>query len=195
MNLYKGKKVNIAIYCGSTFGNSDIYKNEAIKVAKTFAKYNFNMVYGGSLAGTMGIISNEALKNSVKVYGVITYDLEHKEIANKNITKLYKVPSMRSRKKKMEELSDAFIAMPGGFGTLEEIFEVLTNAQIGYHKKPIAFYNVDGYYNQLFEFLDSCVQNGFIQKPHLDMIILSDDIEEIFLKIKEYQAPKGKWEL
>lgn len=186
--------MNIAIYCGSTLGNSKLYTQKTKLLAQTIKKHNFNIVYGGSKAGIMGVLSKEAIKNNINITGVITYDLKNKEIANENITKLYEVKSIRERKEMMENLSDAFIALPGGFGTFEEIFEVLTNAQIGYHKKPIAFYNIEGYYNKLFDFLSSCSNNGFINKKYVDAIILSDDIEEILEKFKSYKAPKGKWE-
>lgn len=93
----------------------------------------------------------------------------------------------------MEELSDAFIALPGGYGTFEEVFDVISSAQIGYHKKPVAFFNVNGYYDKLIEFLRNCINEGFIKKDYVDMIIVSDDIDEIIKKILTYKAPKDKW--
>lgn len=186
--------MNIAIYCGSNLGNNQIYQTKALEVAKTFAKYKFNIVYGGSLAGIMGIVSNEALRLGVEVTGIITYNLEKKELANKNLKTLYKVETMRERKAMMEKLSDAFIALPGGYGTFEEIFEVISNTQIGMHGKPCAFYNINGYYNNLILFLKNCVEEGFLTKRHFDMLIFSDNIEEIFQKIINYTPPKSKWE-
>ncbi len=186
--------MNIAIYCGSSFGNKQIYQEKALEIAKALKKYKFNMVYGGSIAGIMGIVSNEALKLGLEVTGVITYNLEDKEIANKNLKTLYKVETMRERKAMMEKLSDAFIALPGGYGTFEEIFEIMSNTQIGMHNKPCAFYNVNGYYNNLIMFLQNCVDEGFLTKRHFDMLIFSDDIDEIFQKIINYIPPKSKWE-
>ena len=100
---------------------------------------------------------------------------------------------MNQRKEKMAELADAFIAIPGGYGTFEEIFDVITSAQIGYHKKPCAFFNINGYYDKLIEFLRNCEKEGFIKKDYIDMLIVSDDIDEILERISTYKAPKDKW--
>lgn len=186
--------MNIAIYCGSSFGNNKIYEEQTKLLASALSKNDMNIVYGGSIQGLMGIISNESLKYNNEVIGVITYDLANKEIENKNISKIIKVETIRQRKEKMEELSDAFIALPGGFGTFEEIFEILSYAQIGYHKKPCAFLNTNGYYDYLIKFLHNCEAEGFINKRFIDMIIVSDDIDTIIKKIKDYNAPKAKWE-
>ncbi|QKF73097.1 putative Rossmann fold nucleotide-binding protein [Aliarcobacter faecis] len=186
--------MNVAIYCGSAFGNKDIYKEQTIKLAKKLALNNINIVYGGSKQGLMGIISNESLKQNNRVIGVITYDLASKELENMDITSIYKVETINQRKAKMEELSDAFIALPGGYGTFDEIFDVISSAQIGHHQKPSVFFNINGYYDKLIEFLYSCVENGFIAQRFVDMLIVSDDIDEIIEKIKTYKAPKAKWE-
>ena len=186
--------MNIAIYCGSSFGNDLIYEESTKILAKKLALKKFNIVYGGSLQGLMGIISNESLKHNNIVTGVITYDLVTKEIENKNITKIYKVNTMNERKAKMEELADAFIAIPGGYGTLDETFSVLTAAQIGHHEKPFAFYTVNGYYNKLIDFLENCVKEGFVGKNFVDMLIVSDDVDEIINRIESYKAPQSKWE-
>jgi uncharacterized protein (TIGR00730 family) len=186
--------MNIAIYCGSSFGNKDIYQEMTIKLAQKLASENINIVYGGSKQGLMGIISNESLRLNNSVTGVITHDLAGKELENHAITKIYKVDTIKQRKEKMEELSDAFIAVPGGYGTFEEILDVISSTQIGYHKKPCAFYNINGYYDKLIEFFYSCSNEGFINKRFIDMLIVSDDIDEIIEKIRKYQAPKTKWE-
>lgn len=187
--------MNIAIYCGSNFGNKKKFEDSAKEVIKYLSKMNTTIVYGGSKSGLMGVISNEALKRNMKVYGVITENLRNKEIENCSITKLYKVKNIRQRKEKMEELSDAFIALPGGFGTLEEISEAFTSILIGAHKKPCALYNLDGYYDDLINFLKNCVNNGFLDAEHLEAIIVSDDIESIYKKFENYNPPKSKWEL
>lgn len=186
--------MNIAIYCGSSFGNNKIYEEQTKVLAQKLALKNLNIVYGGSLQGLMGIVSNESIRYKNVVTGVITYDLVDKEIENKNITKIYKVNTINQRKEKMEELSDAFITLPGGYGTFEEIFEVLSSTQIGYHKKPCAFYNINGYYDKLIDFLNNCVKEGFIKKDYVDMLIVSDDIDEIIERIINYKAPKNKWQ-
>ncbi|MBP9490146.1 MAG: TIGR00730 family Rossman fold protein [Aliarcobacter sp.] len=185
--------MNVAIYCGSSFGNNKIYEETTKLLAQKLALKKINIVYGGSLQGLMGVISNESLRLNNKVIGVITHDLVSKEIENKNITQIYRVDTMNQRKEKMAELADAFIAIPGGYGTLEEIFDVITSAQIGYHKKPCAFLNINGYYDKLLEFLKNSVKEGFIAKDYVDMLIVSDDIDEILEKISTYKAPKDKW--
>jgi uncharacterized protein (TIGR00730 family) len=186
--------MNVAIYCGSALGNNEIYEESTKILAKKLAEKKFNIVYGGSLQGLMGIISNESIRYNNTIIGVITYDLVSKEIENKNITKIYKVETMNQRKEKMEELSDAFIAIPGGYGTFEEIFNIMSATQLGYHKKPCAFYNINGYYTKLIEFLEDAVKEGFIRKDFVDMLIVSDDIDEIIYRIETYKAPKTKWE-
>lgn len=187
--------MKIAIYCGSSFGNDEIFNLKAKEFIQFLSKKEVSIVYGGSKSGIMGTVSNDAMALNMEVIGVITHDLAYKEIENKNITKLFKVDTIRERKAKMEELADAFIAFPGGFGTLEEISEVFTNLQIGNSNKPCALFNVNGYYDKLMFFLKNCVENGFINKEHYDAIILSDDIEYIYKSFKNYKAPKSKWEL
>ena len=187
--------MKIAIYCGSSFGDERVYENEAKKVISYLNKKNSSIVYGGSKSGLMGVIANEAMKLKMEVVGVITHNLANKEIENEAITKLYKVDNIRERKAKMEELADAFIAFPGGFGTLEEISEAFTSIQIGLHSKPCALYNLNGYYDKLIEFLQNCVDSGFINQRHLDAIIISDDINFIYKSFEEYKAPRNKWEL
>ncbi len=186
--------MNVAIYCGSSFGNDKIYVESTKLLAQKLASHNIGIVYGGSIQGLMGVIANESILLNNSVVGVITHDLAKKEIENKNISKLHKVDTINQRKEKMEELSEAFIALPGGYGTLEEITEVLCSAQIGYHKKPCVFYNVNGYYDYFFKFLQNCLNEGFISKDYIDMLIISDNCDEIINKIKNYKSPKSKWD-
>lgn len=185
--------MNIAIYCGSSLGNDEIYKNKTIEFIHELKKQNINMVYGGSVAGLMGIASNTAVSLGLDVIGVITEDLATKEIENKNITKTFIVDNLSQRKDKMASLSDAFIALPGGYGTLDEIFEVITYAQLGIASKPCIFYNINGYYDKLIDFLKESSLNGFIEKRYVDMIIVSDNPKEIIRQVKNYKAPKDKW--
>lgn len=186
--------MKIAVYCGSAYGAKDIFKQKAIELVECFEKNGIDIVYGGSKSGLMGTISEEGLKRGIEVTGVITKSLAKKERVNNSVTTLYTVANIRDRKAKMSELSDGFIAMPGGYGTFEEIFEILTEHQIGYHSKPCAFYNVNGYYDKLLEFLDVTVECDFVKKRHRDMIIVSDNPDEIISRFRNYTPPKGKWE-
>lgn len=186
--------MNVAIYCGSAFGNDDIFGQKSKELAQKLASKNINIVYGGSKQGLMGIVSNESLRLNNKVIGVITHDLSSKELENIGLSAMYKLDTINERKAKMEELSDAFIALPGGYGTFDEIFDVISSAQIGYHEKPCIFYNINGYYNKLIEFLHNSSDAGFIKKEHVDMIIVTDDPDELIEKLLSYKAPKSKWE-
>lgn len=187
--------MNIAIYCGSSFGDEKIYQEKAKEIIKYLSTKNVAIIYGGSKSGLMGTISNEAMKLNMEVHGVIPKHLANKEILNDTISNIYYVKDIRERKAKMEELSDAFIAIPGGYGTLEEISEVFTSIQIGSHNKPCALYNQNGYYDKLIQFLENCVKEGFVKQEHLDAIIISDDINHIYNSFLKYKAPKNKWEL
>lgn len=186
--------MNIAIYCGSAFGDETIYENSVKELAFELVRRNMNVVYGGSTQGLMGVIANESLRLGNKVTGVIPYSLIHKEIQNDAISETFKVNSMSERKNKMEELSDAFIAMPGGYGTFDELFQVLSAGQLGHHAKPVALYNINGYYDKLIEFLNHCVLTGFVNKRFVDMIIVSSHPKELLDKIEHFTPVKSKWE-
>ena len=187
--------MKIAIYCGTAFGKSPIYKKKAIEMVHFLKSKECSIVYGGSKVGLMGVVSNEAMSLGMHVHGVITYGLADKELENRNISKLEHVETIRERKAKMEELSDAFISLPGGFGTLEEFSEILTSMQIADSNKPCALLNVNGYYDKFIDFLNNCEKEGFLLKEHIDAIIVSDSIEEIYNSFKNYKPPRKKWEI
>lgn len=185
--------MNICIYCGTSLGNNKIYKDELAKLVKVLASNNCDLVYGGSNRGLMKVASDIFLSLNRKSFGVITDDLFDKEIANNNITKLYKVKNIRDRKAKMEAISDVFVALPGGYGTFEEMSEMICYAMLSYHKKPCVFYNINGYYDKLIEFFKHSSNEGFVSKEYVDMLIVSDNPNVIMKKIKNYNPPKGKW--
>ncbi|QKF81611.1 putative Rossmann fold nucleotide-binding protein [Halarcobacter ebronensis] len=187
--------MKIAIYCGTAFGASPIYKEKAIEMVHFLKSKECSIVYGGSKVGLMGVISNEAMSLGMNVYGVITYGLADKELENKNISELHHVETIRERKAIMEEKADAFIALPGGFGTLEEITEIFTSIQISDSNKPCALLNINGYYDKFLEFLRACEKEGFLLKEHIDAIIVSDSIEEIYNSFKNYTPPRRKWDI
>jgi uncharacterized protein (TIGR00730 family) len=184
----------ITVFCGSSFGNKKEYENNAFLLGQTMAQNNIDLVYGGAKVGLMGAIADGVLNKNGKVFGVLPDFLMKKEIAHDNLTELIIVKSMHERKTKMNELSDGVIALPGGFGTLEEFFEMLTWAQLGLHKKPIGIFNIDGFYDLLLEFIMKMVKEGFLKEVNQQMIIVSNDTQDLLDKMKNYVAPEvGKW--
>jgi len=183
----------ICINCGSNIGLGDNYKTEAKQLGKLLAEKNISVVYGGANVGLMGIIADAALLEGGEVIGVIPKSIEAK-VGHKGLSKLFIVESMHDRKNMMFELSDAFIAFPGGFGTLEEIFELLTWQQLGLHNKPCGFLNINGYYNKLFDFIDYAVEHRFIKKEHSDMVIKANSIEIMLEQFSNFKVPfVEKW--
>lgn len=185
--------MKIAVFCGSSTGNNIDYINATKKLGEFFAKKNIDVVYGGGNVGLMGAIADSVMNNGGKVYGVIPEKLKDKELAHENITELKVVSNMHERKAAMAEMADAFVVLPGGAGTLEEIFEVWTWAQLGFHQKACAFLNVNGFYDKLFELIEHMCKNEFLKQDYLDMLIKTEDQEVLLQSIKEYIPPKDKW--
>lgn len=184
----------ITVFCGSSSGSSSNYMQTAFTVGKLLAMRGIGLVYGGATVGLMGAIADGSLSEGGTVIGVLPKFLEAKEIAHKNLTELVLVSTMHERKMKMQELCDGVIALPGGFGTLEELFEVLTWAQLGLHHKPIGILNVDGFYDHLVQLLDHMVAQGFLKEINKNMLLVSDSIEVLLEKMIAYKAPiVSKW--
>jgi len=184
----------ITVFCGSSYGNDSFFEAQAEKLGERLAIENIELVYGGANVGLMGAVANGALKKSGTVIGVLPKFLARKEIAHSELTELIVVDTMHERKTKMSDLSDGVIALPGGFGTLEELFEMLTWGQLGLHKKPIGILNVNGFYDDLLNFMDNMVDKGLLKDANRKMVLVSDDIMELLTKMKRYQAPEaGKW--
>lgn len=185
--------MTLAVFCGSSAGNNKEYEN----ITKDFGKYlalnDIDVVYGGGRLGLMGTLADAVLENGGKVYGVIPEKLVDKELAHHGLTQLKIVPDMHERKATMAQMSDAFVALPGGAGTLEEIFEVWTWAQLGFHSKPCAFYNINGFYDKLIDMLTHISQEGFLKNQYVNMLIQTNNQEELISSIKNYQAPLEKW--
>ncbi|MFC6052908.1 TIGR00730 family Rossman fold protein [Acinetobacter sp. Ac_877] len=184
---------SIAVFCGSAFGTDEIFTQTAQEFGKAIAQQGKTLVYGGGRSGLMGVVADSALQAGGKVVGVIPEVLVNKELAHPNLTELHVVKDMHERKTKMSELSDAFIAMPGGSGTLEEIFEQWTWAQLGIHLKPCAFLNVDGFYDDLIKFIEVTTTKGFTHSRFNDSLISSSSVEEILSQIETFVAPEPKW--
>lgn len=184
----------VTVFCGSSFGTDEIYKTQAILLGNKLAEENIGLVYGGANVGLMGAVADGVLEKGGEVFGVLPNFLRSKEIAHDHLTELFLVETMHERKTKMNDLCDGVIALPGGFGTLEEFFEMLTWAQLGLHKKPIAILNIDRFYDSLITFIQTTVDKGFLKQVNQDMLIVSDNIEELLDKMKNYEAPTvGKW--
>jgi uncharacterized protein (TIGR00730 family) len=184
----------ITVFCGSSFGNEKEYENKAFQLGEIMANNDIELVYGGAKVGLMGAVADGIIYRNGKAIGVLPSFLSNKEIAHENLTELIIVESMHERKTKMNELCDGVIALPGGFGTLEEFFEMLTWGQLGLHKKPIGILNVGGFYDLLIQFVENMVEKGFLKKMNQEMIIVSDNAEELLNKMKNYIAPEvGKW--
>ena len=169
----------LAIFCGSSTGHNSTYHQEAREVGKLLAKKSIELVYGGGKIGLMGASADACLEHGGKVIGVIPEKLMTAEVGHTGVTELHVVKTMHERKAMMAQLSDGFIALPGGIGTLEEIIEVFTWHQIGYHNKPCAFLNTNGYYDKLFDFIDHSVSEGFLSQEQRDELIISDKIQEL----------------
>nr|WP_321522749.1 TIGR00730 family Rossman fold protein [uncultured Macellibacteroides sp.] len=184
----------ISVFCGSSFGSEKIYEQEAYNLGKALAKRNIELVYGGANVGLMGAVANGVLDNKGKAIGVLPTFLQKVEIGHDNLTELIIVETMHQRKTKMDELSDGIITLPGGFGTLEEFFEMLTWAQLGLHKKPVAILNTNGFYDELLYLIQKMVDKGFLKQANQEMLILSNNIDDLIDKMKNYKAPAfGKW--
>ena len=184
----------VTVFCGSSSGTEEIYKQKATLLGQTLAKRKIDLVYGGAKVGLMGAVANGVLNEGGKVIGVLPNFLKSKEIIHEHLTELIIVDNMHERKAKMNELCEGVIALPGGFGTLEEFFEMLTWAQLGLHKKPIAILNISGFYDSLNALIQTMVDKGFLKEVNQQMILTGENIDELLDKMENYVAPKvEKW--
>ena len=184
----------LAVYCGSSPGGDPAYADAARALGAEMVARGIGLVFGGGHIGLMGTIADTVLAAGGEAIGVIPTALRDKELAHKGCTELHIVSTMHERKALMADLADGFIAMPGGFGTLDEMFEMLTWSQLGYHPKPCCFLNVIGYYDALFSFLDSCVEARFVTQVHREMIITASEPGALLDEIASFHAPdQAKW--
>lgn len=177
---------SLCIYCGSSPGASPLYAQGARTLARHMVNDNIALVYGGGNVGLMGIVADEVIRLGGIATGVIPMALMEKELGHKGLTKLHIVKDMHERKAMMAELSDGFIAMPGGIGTLEELFEVFTWAQLGFHQKPIGLLNVSGFYDGLIQFIQHMVTQRFLKAEQADMLINAPDGAELLARFKSF---------
>jgi uncharacterized protein (TIGR00730 family) len=185
---------SIAVFCGSGDGYDNYYREIAYELGATLAGRGIRMVYGGAKIGLMGAVADGVLGNGGQVIGVIPSFLQTKEIVHEGLSELILVDTMHARKVKMHELSDGVITLPGGFGTMEEMFEMLTWAQLGLHQKPIGLLNVNGFFGSLEALCDMMVQEGFLSECNRQMLLSSISTEELLEMMENYTAPEvPKW--
>jgi uncharacterized protein (TIGR00730 family) len=186
--------VRLCIFCGSSPGARPEYADATIELARLLTARGIGVVYGGASVGLMGLLADTALEAGGEVIGVIPDALERKEVAHRGLTDLRIVGSMHERKALMAELSEGFIALPGGSGTLEELFEVFTWAQLGLHRKPCALLNAAGYYDGLTAFLDQAVTERFMKAEHRAMLLCEDTPAAVLDALDRYEPPAvDKW--
>lgn len=179
----------IAIYCGVSTGDKLIYQEKTKEFGHWMLTNQYDLVYGGGAVGLMGIIADTIIKGNGKTTGVMPTFLAERELSHQGLDELIIVQDMHERKRKMIELADIYIALPGGPGTLEEISEVISWGRIGEHQNPCIFYNIDGYYDLLAEFFNTMVTNKFLTQIDRDKILFSDSLDEIKLFIENYEPP------
>lgn len=185
---------SIAVFCGSSLGNDEKIINQSKHLGKEFVKRDITLVYGGSKIGIMGAVADEVVLGKGKTIGVIPNFLKTKEIVNSNLTNLIVTENMHDRKVIMYEKSDGFIIIPGGFGTMDEFFEITTWGQLGLHAKPIGILNSNGYYNALISQCKTMVDKGFLQQENLDAVVIDDTIDGLLHKMENYvPLPKPQW--
>ncbi|KAI3796993.1 hypothetical protein L1987_39681 [Smallanthus sonchifolius] len=189
----------ICVFCGSCSGNNPIYRHAAVQLGTQLVESKIDLVYGGGSIGLMGLVSKAVFDGGCHVLGVIPKVLMPKEIIGETVGDVKQVLDMHQRKAEMARQADAFIALPGGYGTLEELLEVITWAQLGIHQKPVGLLNVDGYYNSLLSFIDNAVNEGFITPDARRIIVSAQTAHELLSKLEEYEPEnwtgvKSSWE-
>lgn len=183
----------ICVYCGSNCGSRSEYLETATNLGQCLADRGIGIVYGGAEVGLMGAVAASALNRGGEVIGVIP-ELFAEKVKHNKLSQLHVVPTMHDRKKKMFDLSDGFIALPGGIGTIEEVFEILAWAQLGYHEKPCGILNVCGYFDSMIEFLEHSVSQRFLKKAHREMIMFDKNPNGLLKQFESYKAPtEPKW--
>ncbi len=185
---------SIAVFCGSSEGNDITILDEASLLGMTLATNDITLVYGAAKIGMMGKVAEAALNNGGRVIGVIPEFLKLKEVVHLGLTELITTNNMHQRKLKMHELSDAFMALPGGYGTLEELFEIITWGQLGLHQKPIGLLNINGFYDDLLQLLENMVRKGFLKMSNFEMLLVDNTVERLLEKLRDYKPkPVPKW--
>ena len=188
------KLTSVAVFCGSSSGNDPEISSQAYVLGEILAKQEITLVYGAAKIGVMGKVAQGTLEHHGKVIGVIPEFLKMKEVVHLGLTELITTENMHQRKLKIHELSDGFIALPGGFGTFEELFEIITWAQLGLHQKPIGLLNVNGFYDNLISMLKTMVEKGLLKPQNNDLLIVDHNVESLLDRMEQFK-PKlvPKW--
>jgi uncharacterized protein (TIGR00730 family) len=187
--------MRICVFCGSNSGNNELYANAAREMGRTLAVRRIDLIYGGGRVGLMGALADAALIAGGAVIGAMPRSLVEREIQHTSLTELHTVITMHQRKTKMAELADGFIALPGGAGTLEEIFEQWTWAQLGIHDKPCGFLNVNGYFDPLRKMIDQMASQGFLCPQYASMLVFDTEPDAILDAFRDYSPPGSKWQV
>ena len=180
---------SIAVYCGASLGADPVYADAARGLARALVEHNIGLVYGGGKVGLMGVIADEVLRLGGEASGVIPKALVEREVGHAGLTRLFVVKDMHERKAMMSDLADGFIAMPGGMGTLEELFEMVTWAQLGIHAKPIGLLNVEGFYDGLARFVEHMVGQGFVRPAHAELLTLDASPDALVQRLMQRAVP------
>ncbi len=182
---------NICVYAGSADNLSEHYIRSAQILGRELSQRGICLVYGGGKTGLMGALADAVLENNGKAIGIVPENLFQPQLIHANLTRLEILPDIHKRKARMSELADAFIALPGGFGTLDELFETLTWAQIGIHRKPVGILNINGYYDPLLTMVDMARQEGFIYSEHRELLVTAKEVTELLDLMQAYRHPEG----
>ena len=186
---------SIGVFCGSSIGAKEIYSQKAKELGELMVAQKMDLIYGGGDVGLMGVIADAVLEKGGNAIGVIPTDLLNKEVGHSSLTKMHITDNMSDRKNLINKLSDAFIAMPGGFGTLDEVMEVLTYFQLGFSNKPVAFLNIDGFYDPIITLFDNILAEKFMKAEHRNNVIFESEPEALLKAINNFEAQKvdSKW--
>jgi uncharacterized protein (TIGR00730 family) len=182
---------SLCVYCGSSDRVDGAYLASARQMGTTIARHGLRLVYGGGSTGMMGAVADAALDGGAEVIGVIPERFYTTELAHKQLTEMHVVETMHIRKAKMVELAEAFVALPGGFGTFEELFEMLTWAQVGLHSKPVGILNIQGYFDPLLRLIEHAQEQGFLYSEHRSLLVTESDPDRLIQALNRYQRPPG----
>ncbi|NQY05790.1 MAG: TIGR00730 family Rossman fold protein [Flavobacteriaceae bacterium] len=185
---------NITVFCGSSISNNEVLINQAYELGKFLAKRNIALIYGGAKIGLMGKVADGVLDHAGEAIGIIPKFLTSKEVLHEGLSRIIVTETMHERKEKMHNLCDGFITLPGGFGTLEELFEALTWSQLGLHQKPIGILNSNGFYNDMLKFIDQMITSELLKPSNKELLIVSDTIQDLFQQMGDFVPhPVPKW--